>query len=71
MIALLLSLLISATPAQGLGAVNGSAAASIFADRAMLGYVVVALLAFCLGALATILCARLKAHPADGETHDD
>ena len=45
------------------------ATASIFADHASLGYVVVALLAFCLGALITILCQRLKKR-ADEEASD-
>ena len=45
-------------PAYKLYGVSGS----IFADNAALGYVVIALLAFCLGALATIFCFRLRKH---------
>ena len=36
------------------------AAGSIFADHRALGYVVVALMAFCLGAAVTVLCHRLQ-----------
>ncbi len=36
------------------------AAGSIFADHEALGYVVVALMAFCLGAAVTVLCYRLQ-----------
>jgi len=36
------------------------ATASVFTNRAELGFAVAALAAFCLGALVTILCHRLK-----------
>ncbi len=39
---------------------GGSVAASILADNAALGYVVIALLAFALGAAVTVFCYRLK-----------
>jgi len=46
-----------------------SPAASIFANNSTLGYIVIALLAFCVGTLVTILCYRLKQHL--GEKEDD
>ena len=49
---------------------TGSAAASIFADQASLGYVVVALLAFCLGALVTVFCFRIKKHMKENQDDD-
>ena len=39
--------------------------ASIFSDHAELGYVVVALLSFCLGAFVTVFCFRLRKHMED------
>ena len=44
--------------------------ASIFTNRAELGYVVGALAAFCLGAPVTILCHRLKKRMESGEQSD-
>ena len=57
-----MALVIASLPIQSPGTITGSAAASIFADHASLGYVVVALLAFCLGALVTVFCFRIKKH---------
>ena len=47
-------------PAPSVGADGVSA--SMFAGHALLGYVVVALLAFCLGAVVTVFCFRLRKH---------
>ena len=55
---------------QAPGAMQGGAAASIFADHAVLGYVVIALLAFCLGTLATVFCFRVKKHKKEQENND-
>ena len=44
---------------------------SIFADHEALGYVVTAFLAFCLGALVTILCFRLKRREKTEGQQDD
>ena len=57
---LLLAFLISQIPVRIPEGEIGGAAASIFAENEVLGYIVTAFLAFCLGALATILCFRLK-----------
>ena len=57
---LLLAFLISQVPVRIPEGEIGGAAASIFAENEVLGYIVTAFLAFCLGALATILCFRLK-----------
>ena len=59
-ITLVLALLIAQAPVQVPGMGTGSMTASIFTDHAVLGYVVVAFLAFCLGTLAAIFCFRLK-----------
>ncbi len=47
-------------PQQSGDSAKSTSAASIFSNHAVGGYVAVALLAFCLGALATGLCLRLK-----------
>lgn len=69
-ITILLALIIARLPYQAPGEITGSAAASIFADRASLGYVVIALLAFCLGALVTIFCFRMKKHMKERQDDD-
>ena len=61
---------IARLPVQAPQAEIGGAAASIFAEQSVLGYVVIALLAFCLGSLATIFCFRLKKH-REKEADDD
>lgn len=74
-ICLALSILFAAAvahaSASASGAMPAGAAASIFADHAGLGFVLVAVVAFCLGALVTILCFRLKMQREDGETKHD
>ncbi len=62
---------ISRTAVHGQAAMNSGAAASIFAEHAALGYVVVAIVAFCLGALVAVLCYRMKKRMHDEETPDD
>ena len=69
--AVLLALLIAGAPVRHADAAFAGVSASIFADHAWLGYIVTALLAFCLGALVTALCARLRFRADDGETQDD
>ena len=49
---------------------SGSAAASIFTGREALGSVVIAILAFCLGALVTILCFRVRKHTEENRNDD-
>ena len=61
-ITIAMALVVASLPIQSPGTTTGGAAASIFADHASLGYVVVALLAFCLGALVTVFCFRMKKH---------
>ena len=53
------------------GQAPGEAAASIFAEHDALGYVVIALLAFCLGVLFTVSCFRLRRHmEEDGDDRE-
>ena len=59
-LAVALALIISNLPVAMPGAAEQGATASIFTDHGALGYVVVALLAFILGGLVTVLCFRLK-----------
>ena len=66
----LVAVLVSQNPASSVESLVGSASGSIFAGNAVLGYVVVALVAFCLGALVTVFCARLKKR-AEEEERDD
>ncbi len=42
-----------------------------FEERAILGYVVVALVALCLGVLVTLFCFRLKRHMEEEGKRDD
>lgn len=65
-----MALVIASLPIQSPGEITGSAAASIFAEHASLGYVVVALLAFCLGALVTVFCFRMKKHMKENQDND-
>ena len=69
-ITIAMALVIASLPIQSPGEITGSAAASIFADQASLGYVVVALLAFCLGALVTVFCFRIKKHMKENQDDD-
>ena len=69
--AVLLALLIASAPVHHADAAFAGVSASIFADHALLGYIVTALLAFSLGALVTALCARLRFRADDEETQDD
>ena len=66
----LFAMAVSRLPLQSPGAGVYGTAASIFADRAALGYVAVAIVAFCLGAFVTIFCFRLKKHREE-EPDDD
>ena len=69
-ITIAMALIIASLPIQAPGEITGSAAASIFADHTSLGYVVVALLAFCLGALVTVFCFRMKKHMKENQDDD-
>ena len=62
-----MALIVASLPIQSTGEITGSAAASIFTDHASLGYVVIALLAFCLGVLVTVFCVRMKKHLKEGQ----
>ena len=61
-IAIILAISVAGLPAGNPIADSGNYTASIFTDYSALGYVVVALVAFCLGALVTIFCFRLREH---------
>ena len=63
-----LAFAIAGTAVQAPEVVSAGVSASIFAGHTTLGYVVIALLAFCLGAVFTIFCFRLRKH---GEEKDD
>lgn len=65
-----MALVMSQLHAETPGGVPGSAAASIFTGREALGYVVIAILAFCLGALVTILCFRVRKHTEENRNDD-
>ena len=65
-----MALVIASLPVRSPGELAGSAAASIFADHASLGYVAVALLAFCLGAMVTVFCFRMKNHRKENRDDD-
>lgn len=58
----MLALLVARTPFQDPEMVGSGVTASIFADHAAFGYIVVALVAFCLGTLVTVFCFRLRMH---------
>ena len=61
-ITVILAFIIGNMPAQIAPAGPNGYTATLFANYAALGYVVVALLAFCLGALVTIFCFRMRKH---------
>ena len=61
-VAVVFALMIAHAPIQVPDMETGGAAASIFTGNEVLGYIVVALLAFLLGALVTVFCFRLKRH---------
>ncbi|MBQ9815534.1 MAG: hypothetical protein IJM53_07585 [Lachnospiraceae bacterium] len=60
---------VSKTPIQYQITGNSGASASIFAGNAVLGYVIIALVAFCLGALVTVFCYRMRKH-LEGKYND-
>ena len=62
---------VSRTPVQAPGTASGGAVASILADRASLGFILVGLIAFCLGVLVTILCFRLRKRMEEEDKHDE
>ncbi len=70
-LALLIAVGVSRGAVQAPAVNADSVAASIFAEHGTLGFVLVALTAFCLGALVTVLCCRLKAHRKEEEQDND
>ena len=68
-VVILLALMVSRLPVSVQTVDPSGTAASIFADNAALGYVVIAIVAFALGIFLTILCFRLKKR-MDKEKHD-
>ncbi len=69
-ITIAMALIIASLPLQSPGEITGSATASIFAGHASLGYIVVDLMAFCLGALVTVFCFRMKKHMKESQDND-
>ena len=71
-LAIALALLVSRFDVgAGLSDLTASGMASIFTRGGALGYVLVAVLAFCLGALLTVFCTRLKRRMDEKERSDD
>ena len=68
-LAVVTALVIANTPLQPPAAGTAGYTASIFAGYEHLGAIVVAILAFCLGAMVTVFCYRLRRHMED--EHDD
>ena len=71
MAAAALALAVSRMPVKNPDAVISGVTASAFTDHAALGYVLVAVVAFCLGVLVTVFCFRLKRHMNETEKRDD
>ena len=57
-----LAVVIAGLAVQAPSAGPAGIAASIFAGHTVLGYIVTALLAFCLGAFVTVFCFRMRRH---------
>lgn len=53
------------------GTNQGGMSASIFSESSALGYIVIGVLAFLLGATVTIFCFRLKKWQKDKDAEDD
>ena len=70
-VTVLMALGVSRLRVQDNDPVSGSVAASVFAGREAVGYVVVALAALCLGVLVTVFCFRMKRRINDTERRDD
>ena len=64
-----MALVIANTPLQTPAVGAAGFSASMLTGSAALGTVVVAILAFCLGALVTVFCFRLRRH-SEEEHHD-
>lgn len=71
-VTVLMALGVSRLPVQSNETAPGSVTASIFAGHEAVGYVVIALVALCLGVLVTIFCFRMKMRMMkEMEEHDD
>lgn len=68
-VVVVMALVIASSNVQSPAIGPAGISASIFADHAAFGYVVVALLAFCLGAFVTIFCFQLRKHKEE-KTND-
>ena len=64
-IVIALAFVMAGVSVQNPDALPSGMSASIFTGHAALGYVVIAVLAFCLGAFVTVLCFRLRKHRED------
>ncbi len=56
------ALLIAKAPYSNPGAAESGIPGSIIATQSVLGYIVIGILAFCLGTIVTIFCFRLRKH---------
>ena len=66
-VTVIMAVVIAQLPVQAVSPGIGGASASSFVDHTVLGYIVVALIAFCLGALVTVLSFRMKKHAEEKE----
>ena len=66
-VTVMMAVVIAQLPVQATSPGIGGASASSFVDHTVLGYIVVALIAFCLGALVTVFCFRMKKHAEEKE----
>ncbi len=60
LIVVIMAVVVSRLPLQQSGENVVGAMASIFAEQAYLGYIVIAILAFCLGSMVTVFCFRIR-----------
>ena len=70
-LAVALALIVSQIPVNPTDTAAGSVTASVFADHVALGYILVAVVALCLGVLVTVFCFRLKRQMDEREKRDD
>ena len=54
--------MIAAVPSFTTGISEGNATASLFTEHEALGYMIIAMIAFCLGSMVTIFCYRIRKH---------
>jgi len=68
---ILLALMLSQLQVHSPGVMTAGASASIIVDHAVLGYTLIAVVAFSLGVLLTVFCSRLRREMGEEEKNDD